>query len=600
MLGGPNFEFEDMVGAAPHVGSVGPALGSPAARGTQPAKPATDDGDFGEEAPTEIFGEIGGDPAATGKLPVTPAAGRPAAPAQAPQARPSKPPPVGPSSPPAQAPAVAYAGADAPQGRPIPTAAPGAATMSADAEVVPANQRAARDAYAENFPHLAQPSPQQGYPAQGPNAHQAAGGYGQAQGASGPLAMPTGTPPTAMKSQPKPLNASSLPGGGQARTIIGVKAPLGVPNHGGGTYPPPSSGPQPAPYGDYSSQPNMQQHGYAQHGAPYGAGQPGYRPSASAVDPQHQPAVQARKSGSIGRDIAIGVAIAALVLGGFLAVKFLILDAGVSKPAETASTSSIATIRLKLPAGVSAELYVDDKKIATVSDKQEIPVTAGRRKVKLVGPNNARCDEERELPAGKTTLLECAMDVGAGAAGSGSGTMAKPVEGSGSGSATSAGAGSGSAASTQVIAQGSGATKPTDKVDKTPTPAVTTTPKPVDKTPTPAVTTTPKPVDNTPKPIDKTPKPVDKTPKPVDKVKPDQGATPAAADGKGYLQVYSKPAAKISIDGVDSGLSTPIAGRALQLTPGKHKVTFTIGGDKFTFAVMIKAGATETLSKDLQ
>ena len=47
-------------------------------------------------------------------------------------------------------------------------------------------------------------------------------------------------------------------------------------------------------------------------------------------------------------------------------------------------------------------------------------------------------------------------------------------------------------------------------------------------------------------------------------------------------------------------MSTPINGKQLPLSPGKHKVTFAIGGDKFTFAVMIKAGATEVLKKDLQ
>lgn len=68
----------------------------------------------------------------------------------------------------------------------------------------------------------------------------------------------------------------------------------------------------------------------------------------------------------------------------------------------------------------------------------------------------------------------------------------------------------------------------------------------------------------------------------------------------GYLQVFSKPQAKILIDGVDTGLTTPISGRQLPLVPGKHKVTFVIDDDRFTYPVTIKAGGTETLSKDLQ
>jgi hypothetical protein len=69
---------------------------------------------------------------------------------------------------------------------------------------------------------------------------------------------------------------------------------------------------------------------------------------------------------------------------------------------------------------------------------------------------------------------------------------------------------------------------------------------------------------------------------------------------KGYLQVFSKPAAKILVDGNETGLKTPISGHALPLTPGKHKITFVIGDDRFTYPVMIKAGSTESMTKDLQ
>jgi hypothetical protein len=75
----------------------------------------------------------------------------------------------------------------------------------------------------------------------------------------------------------------------------------------------------------------------------------------------------------------------------------------------------------------------------------------------------------------------------------------------------------------------------------------------------------------------------------------------AATDGEvGYLRVNSKPAAKIHIDGTDTGLETPIKGKDLKLAPGKHKVTFVIGEDRFTYPVVIQAGKTETMTKDLQ
>ncbi len=61
------------------------------------------------------------------------------------------------------------------------------------------------------------------------------------------------------------------------------------------------------------------------------------------------------------RDIGIGVAIAALVLGGFFVVKLFILDK--HDEASSATTpSTIATVKLSMPPGVTAEMFVDDKK----------------------------------------------------------------------------------------------------------------------------------------------------------------------------------------------------------------------------------------------
>jgi hypothetical protein len=75
----------------------------------------------------------------------------------------------------------------------------------------------------------------------------------------------------------------------------------------------------------------------------------------------------------------------------------------------------------------------------------------------------------------------------------------------------------------------------------------------------------------------------------------------AIADDAGYLQVNSKPAgAKILIDGSDTGLTTPISGKKLKLPAGKHKVTFVIGVDRFTYPVVIEAGESATMTKDLQ
>jgi len=76
--------------------------------------------------------------------------------------------------------------------------------------------------------------------------------------------------------------------------------------------------------------------------------------------------------------------------------------------------------------------------------------------------------------------------------------------------------------------------------------------------------------------------------------------TPGATAGMGYLEVRSTPSAKILIDGVDTGMTTPISGTSLPLKPGKHKVTFVIGADRFTWPATITAGSVFVLDKNLE
>src|SRR6185436_1834299 len=161
---------------------------------------------------------------------------------------------------------------------------------------------------------------------------------------------------------------------------------------------------------------------------------------------------------SIARDVAIGVGLAAVVLGGFLAVKFLVLDS--DTPVE--STSSLATIRVSIPAGVNAALYVDDKPLATVNDKLEIGVGAGKRRIKLVGATGLGCALEMTLPAGKTTTLECAM-------------TAAPVDSAAPDTAPGSGAATGAETPSAPVAGGSATTSTPPATTPTP-PATAPTP----------------------------------------------------------------------------------------------------------------------------
>ena len=62
------------------------------------------------------------------------------------------------------------------------------------------------------------------------------------------------------------------------------------------------------------------------------------------------------------------------------------------------------------------------------------------------------------------------------------------------------------------------------------------------------------------------------------------------------MRIDSVPPADILVDGKQLG-HTPVV---LTTTPGKHRVTYVIGADRYTYPVTVKAGETETLSKDLQ
>lgn len=639
-LGSPSFEdLEAALAAGASPQSAGPALGSPASRAKTPApavqpKPKRhdddNDGDFGEEAPTEIFGELEhgaatppvGKPTVPQPQPIA-AAPRAATGAMAPMAKPPRPPPGGRT--PTQAPPLSGGAA-----APLAAASAPPARTSPVPSSVDAGFAAAQGS---------QPSPGQGYPAQAapgaqPNPYPAPA-YGQQPHMAG--APPLGTPNAMEISQSQPMNALAPNQSGPAKTLMGGMIPAAShptagnygPNYRVTGQQPAYTGPHQQQQG-YPSQPNLQPPVQPQYPQQYPSNPSMYPPGAMntggyqqagpapAVDPQQQQLTQEpKKRSSIGRDVAIGIAIAGLVLGGFLAVKFLVLDSGSGSGSGSgsAATASIATVKLTLPAGVSADLFVDDKKIATVRDGQEIPVSAGSRKVKLLGPNGAKCEQKLELPGGKKTPVECALTAavveapataGSGsAAGSGAGSAAAGSAAVGSG----AGSAAGSAAATTGTGSGSGSAaaavvKPVDTTPKTTT--TTTTTVPVDKT---NATATVKPVDKTTATTTTT-KPVDKTTtnpttttttKPVDKVKPkttSAATKPAEDKSVGYLIVQSKPSAKISIDGVATGSSTPTG--KIQLAPGRHKVTFLVGDDKFTFAVSVKAGETVTLNKELQ
>src|SRR5262249_48068668 len=118
------------------------------------------------------------------------------------------------------------------------------------------------------------------------------------------------------------------------------------------------------------------------HGAPPYMPQPPYgasNPYAPVLPVEQMAPPEGKRRSSLPRDVAIGVAIAALVLGGFLAVKFLLLDSE-GPAAESAAPAPVyARVRAVLSGGEVAQLFLDDKPnpTATVRNGQEIDVQPG-------------------------------------------------------------------------------------------------------------------------------------------------------------------------------------------------------------------------------
>jgi len=637
VLGEPSFEDDadaaESVGAAPQ---VGPAPGGPP-RGTvpAPARPTGDDDDdqedFGEEAPTEIFGEIdGGAPPPPGALAARPAAG---------SAPPRPPPRAGTSRTPA--PALNGAGAGMP-----PPGAPGVPLRSGG---TPGPELGLQGG----------PPPSAAYPAQA-----------QPQAYPGIAAPAHGTPAHPVPG-PSQLMAASVPppGAGQAKTLLGAVAPQGLPNYA--NYTPSVSAQQPAAYPGFQppgmnpSQPmsSMQPGQGAGAPGPMGSmppghaptppGQPSMMPGGASAPPQPgYPGMQGgpgqyggpvsyasgpssaldaanpaegRRRSSIARDVAIGVAIAGVVLGGFLILKLLVLDSDEEAPPAPA----LAELLVSLPGSGQAELFIDNERHASVSDNVKLQVPAGQHEVKLVGPNNKQCKQAITLVAGQVTTIECNMQDGAGqgSAGSAAGSAGSAASGAGSAagsdSAASTGSGAGSAgaamaAGSDAAGSGSGAGSAGSADDKAAAEKAAAEKAAAEKAAADKAAADKTAADKTA--ADKAA--ADKAKQAAaDKAAADKAAADkakqAAADKakqaaakpkqpvddgtpKGWLQLTSKPPAKILINGNDTNLTTPVTGRALALPAGKHRVTFQIGGDKYTFVVTVKAGETVSLDKLLQ
>jgi serine/threonine protein kinase len=624
MLGAPS--FEDMSAAAE---PAGPAPGSPAATGRDSSP------DFAEEAPTAIFGEIGGEAAAI----LEQARAQVAA-----QQRPA------PAPPPASIPSVLVRH---PTG-PMPVAGRAPTNPPVRAQTAP--------------PAIAPPA--MAPPAMAPP----------------PMAMSPRAPsaPIQVPSGPMPM-----PMGGQSssKTLLGVAAPI-LPQQGGAPlspYPSPGAfpamgsspaangyGQAPAPYPpqygaphDFSNlmAPQAQQPAYpgmppaqmAAHGAPVFT-PPGYPQAlplpAGVLSPPGMPAYRddyqsgaitplavgatvdvspPRPRTSMRKDIIIGVGIAASVLGIFAIVWFAVLGGGGGGGGATTG-SLVVTLADNQP----ADVFVNGEKRGTVAGgtfKIE-KIAAGKYDVKVVRAGAADCAQSVKLDENGLAMVRCefaaaappapivvppdaavvAMIAGDAAEVATADAMVEPAVVVDAGVAVVS-----DAAVAAVVVPPDAAVvaiiEPTKPAPTRPDPIKVITPtKPEPTKPDPIKVIKPtKPEPTKPDPIkvikptkpDPT-KPARPDPTRPDPTKPDPHATKdpvvaAPSTDEGYLVAYTTPFSRVVIDGVDTGKTTPIGPRGrIPLKPGKHKIKFVVGDQSETVTITIEGGKTAKVTRDLQ
>nr|MBA3501868.1 serine/threonine protein kinase [Deltaproteobacteria bacterium] len=105
--------------------------------------------------------------------------------------------------------------------------------------------------------------------------------------------------------------------------------------------------------------------------------------------------------------IATGIAVMGAGVGVGVAMRKSRLE---EQKKAAAVTTEMATLRVVLPKGIEAALYIDEQRFGTVRNGLEVPVPAGLRDLKI-SSGAARCEQKMRLPAGKITTIECIIGV---------------------------------------------------------------------------------------------------------------------------------------------------------------------------------------------
>ncbi len=346
-----------------------------------------------------------------------------------------------------------------------------------------------------------------------------------------------------------------------------------------------------------------------------------------------------RRRASVGRDVAIGCAIAALVLAAFISAKFLMFG---DEPRAQAESKAKGTVAVMADGAEPAEVTVDGSAVGVL--KGDAPLTLsgiepGERLVRVTRGGAPPCEKRVDVRPDKIEVVRCSFGQKTT-----TGTLLltgvvedhrvyvddQEITAESAREPIQLAPG---VAHSIVIKAGA---KIVDQFAVTPEPgqqiqrqiagkavATARTVKPAEVHPVSDEGQEPKhssrTAGKTVESVERTTiAPVPATPSGDDELKPrkksegtasgSSGSSGSAAklgDGsaaldQGSFTAYTKPWARVFIDGKDTGKMTPIAPRsAIPLSPGSHKVVFAVGDQKFPFTVTIRPGEKKNLVKVL-
>jgi serine/threonine protein kinase len=320
----------------------------------------------------------------------------------------------------------------------------------------------------------------------------------------------------------------------------------------------------------------------------------------------------------LGKEIVIAISIASMVLGTIVIVRFALVDR-TPRPRATAAPASTGTIAVIIGDELPAQVEVDGKPAGVTTGREPLTLNQqapGPHAIRVSRAGAPPCERTAEVAAGQIAVVSCALvapsigrlvltGLGAQHVVHVDGQEISPEAAREPILLTP-----GHRHSITVSVDG----REIDRVElalaagQVQEHAVKAAPLEAGERPESTPETKPEKLEAS-KP-EKLEPPSPAKPEPPSPAKPERPARTerapvkdAAADiaaDVGHLVAFTRPFARIYIDGRDTGRSTPIHERAaFKLSAGKHVVTFVLGEKRVEIPVEIKPGETAKIVKDL-